>query len=129
MLGRAYFRNIGRTRRRGIEPTIDYRAGPLALHAGHALSDATFRTALRLNSPLNPAANEDGTIDVRPGDRLPGVPRHGATASFDYRKPGMPLGADLQAVSGQILFGDEAHRVAPTRPYLVAGVSGSVMLG
>lgn len=128
-LGRAYFRNIGRTRRRGIEATIDYRAGPLALHAGYALSVTTFRTALRLNSPLNPAANGDGTIEVRPGDRLPGVPRHRATASFDYHKPGWTLGADLQAVSGQILFGDEANRVAPTRPYLVAGVSGSVMLG
>lgn len=37
--------------------------------------------------------------------------------------------ADLRAVSGQILFGDEANRVAPTSPYLVAGVVGSVMLG
>ena len=129
MLGRAYFRNIGRTRRRGVEATIDYRAGPLALHAGYALSDATFRTALRLNSPLNPAADGGGTIGVRPGDRLPGVPRHRVTASVDYRGPGWTLGADLQAVSGQILFGDEANRVAPTRPYLVAGISGSVMLG
>lgn len=70
-----------------------------------------------------------GAVRFIAGRGLPGVPRHRATASFDYRKSGWTLQADLQAVLGQILFGDEANRVAPKRPYLVAGVTGSVMLG
>jgi outer membrane receptor protein involved in Fe transport len=128
-LGRAYFRNIGQTRRRGVEATADYSFGGLVLHAGYALTDATYRTALRLNSPLNPEANDDGTIDVAAGDRIPGVPRHRATLSADYGQANWSVGADVQAASGQTLFGDEANLVARTDGYIVAGITGSVTFG
>jgi outer membrane receptor protein involved in Fe transport len=107
--GRAYFVNIGKTRRQGLDLNLAATRGPWTIRAGYAYTDATFRTLLTLNSPDNPAADEDGLIQVEPGDEMPGVPRHRGLVSVDYEAPAFTLGAALQAQSGQVLFGDEAN--------------------
>lgn len=126
--GRAYFANIGRTRRQGAEATLDATRGPWTLRASYAFTDATFRTPLVLNSPDNPAADPDGTIAVSPGDRIPGVPRHRATLSADFDGRAFTLGGDIQAQSGQILFGDEANLQPKTRAFLLANLRGTIRL-
>lgn len=126
--GRAFFRNVGRTRRQGFEATLGYRHGPLSLRAGYAFTDATFRTPFILNSPDNPSANGSGEIEVMPGDRLPGVPRHRALLSADYQRDRWSVGADVQAASGQYLFGDEANLEPRTRAYVLANVRASAKL-
>jgi outer membrane receptor protein involved in Fe transport len=126
--GRAFFRNVGRTRRQGLEATLGYRKGALLVRAGYAFTDATFRTPFVLNSPDNPSADDSGQIQVLVGDRLPGVPRHRALLSADYRRPRWSLGADLQAASGQYLFGDEANLERRTHAYVVANLRASVKI-
>jgi iron complex outermembrane recepter protein len=126
--GRAFFRNIGRTRRQGVEATASYRTERLRVSLGYAFTDATFRTPLLLNSPDNPDADDDGRIAVASGDRLPGVPRHRATLSGDYDADGWQIGGDVQAASGQYLFGDEANLQPGTGSYVVANLRGSVTL-
>ncbi|MBX9883339.1 MAG: TonB-dependent receptor, partial [Novosphingobium sp.] len=81
--GRAYFQNLGDARRQGIEFSLHVTRGALRLGATYAFSDATNRSAVRIASPGNPAAEADGAITVRPGDRLPGVPRHSAHLNLD----------------------------------------------
>src|SRR3989441_6793239 len=51
-----FFRNVGKTRRRGIESGLDLRAGAWTLGAQYSLIDATYRTPLTLNSPANSTA-------------------------------------------------------------------------
>jgi outer membrane receptor protein involved in Fe transport len=126
--GRAFFRNVGQTRRQGLEATLAYRKGPLLVRAGYAFTDATFRKPFALNAPDNPSADDSGRIQVRSGDRLPGVPRHRAVLSADYRRDRWSVGADLQVAAGQYLFGDEANLVPPTPAYIVAGVRASAKL-
>lgn len=126
--GRAFFRNVGMTRRQGMEATIGYRVSGLKLRAGYAFTDATLRTQLLFNAPDNPQANGDGRILVRAGDRLPGVPRHRALVSLNYDTERWSLGADVQAASGQHLFGDEANLEPRTKAYAIVNVSGSVRL-
>jgi outer membrane receptor protein involved in Fe transport len=126
--GRAFFRNVGSTRRQGIEATLSWQSGPLDLRAGYALTDATFRQSLLLNSPDNPAADENGQIMVERGNRLPGVPRHRALLSADYQRRTWSMGGDIQAASGQPFFGDEASVDRPTTGYVVATVRGSIRL-
>jgi len=50
----------------------------------------TFQTAFSLSSENNPQADANGEIQVRRGNRLPGVPRHIFKLGADYasRKPG-----------------------------------------
>lgn len=126
--GRAYFRNIGSTRRMGLDITISLSRGPWSLQTGYAFIDATFRSPLTLNSPDNPSADEDGRIRVRPGARIPGIARHRGTVSFEYAGKGFKLGGDVQAQSGQSLFGDEGDSQAPTSGFVVAGFHGSLRL-
>ncbi|MCJ2182679.1 TonB-dependent receptor [Novosphingobium sp. 1949] len=128
--GRAYFRNIGQTRRQGVELTLRASHGGLDLSAGYAFTDATYRHALTLSSPANPAADDEGVIAVEPGDRLPGIPRHSLTLSADYSWPlagrTLSLGGDLIARSGQRLVGDEANLTAPLPGYALVNLRASV---
>jgi outer membrane receptor protein involved in Fe transport len=124
--GRAFFRNIGPTRRQGVELAAGYRSGPLTVRAGYALTDATYRDGLTLNSPDNPQADDEGQIAVQPRDKLPGVPRHRALLSADYDGGAWTLGGDVQAASGLFLFGDEANLAPKTSDYAVANLRGSL---
>ena len=60
---------------------------------------------------------------------MPGIPRHRATLSADYRTERWTIGGDIQAASGQTLFGDEANLTPDTGAYMTAAVHGSVTLG
>lgn len=126
--GRAYFRNIGATRRQGVEANVRYEAGSWRVAASYAFIDATFRTPLTLSSPANPTGADDGTIAVEPRDRLPGIPRHSGTVSVDYAARGWSLGGDLIARSGQRLVGDEGNDVTPLAGYLVANLRAGAVL-
>jgi outer membrane receptor protein involved in Fe transport len=57
-------------------------------------------------------------MEVLPGDRMPGIPRHRFKAGFDYRiTPRWLFGADLIAASDQIFYGDEANLDKPLSGY------------
>jgi outer membrane receptor protein involved in Fe transport len=120
IVGRAFFQNVGKTRRQGIEAGAELRGQRWAAFLDYAYLDATFRTPLTLNSPENPAASPDGTINVRPGDHLPGIPAHslkfGATM---FVTDTWQIGLTGRAASGKYLFGDEANQTAKTRSYAV----------
>jgi outer membrane receptor protein involved in Fe transport len=126
--GRAFFRNIGRTRRQGLDINVSATRGAWILRAGYAFTDATFRTPLVLNSPDNPAADDDGRIQIAGGDRIPGIPRHRAILAADYDGRSFTIGGNLQAQSGQYLFGDEANLQPKVKAFVLADIHGSVRL-
>lgn len=123
--GRAFFANIGRTRRQGLEASIDATRGPWSIGLRYALTDATFRSPLTLDSPDNPGTDADGLIAVGRGDELPSIPRHRATLSVDYATDQLTVGAEVQAQSGQWLVGDGANLTRRTRPFALVGLHGS----
>lgn len=124
--GRAYFRNIGKTRRQGIEASVKASHGGFSGSLSYAFTDASYRDALALSSPANPEADEDGIIAVERGDRLAGIPRHSTTLSLDYasnigeRK--WSIGGDIIARSGQHLIGDEANDTPALKGYAIVNV-------
>ena len=121
--GRGYFLNAGRTQRQGVEAMLNLRAGPWTAYAGYALVDATYRDALTLSSPHNPAADGEGHIHVTKGDRLPSVPRHRFKAGVDYAlTQHWRVGADLVAASSQFFRGDEGNDARPLAGYWVVNL-------
>jgi hypothetical protein len=98
------------------------------VHAGYAFTDATFRTPLVLYSRDNPVADGEDSIDVQPGDRLPGVPRHRVVLSIDHASRRFSAGTTLAAQSGQIFTGDESNAQPRTQGFMIIGVHGSVAL-
>jgi outer membrane receptor protein involved in Fe transport len=131
--GRAYFQNLGDARRQGIELSLTAQRSGLRVGATYAFSDATNRSLVRIASPGNPEAEADGAITVRPGDRVPGVPRHSANLNLDYAgKAGswrrFSLGGTLSARSGQVLLGDEANRAPLVPGYVLVDVRAGIEL-
>lgn len=128
--GRAFFMNVGRTRRQGIEASAELSYGALQASLDYAYMEATYRNPLVLNSPDNPGANDDGQIFVERGDNLPGIPRHRLKARLDWDvSDRLRLGLDARFASGQFLFGDEANEAPKTSSYVVLGASASYRIG
>jgi iron complex outermembrane recepter protein len=125
-VGRAFFTNIGTTRRQGIEVDLQYLDERWRLSLHYALVDATFLSGFVESSSLNPAADTNGNITVQPGNHLPGIPLHQLKASAYYKMTDKwTVGATLLAASSQYLFGDEANLIAPLPGYVTLGASTS----
>lgn len=124
--GRGYFRNVGASRRQGVELTLDITRNALSVHASYAFTDARFLTPFLISSPANPAADTSGLIAVERGDHIPGIPRHSLTFSADYNGRGWSLGGDVQMRTGQYFVGDEANLIGRTPGYAVVNVHAGV---
>lgn len=124
--GRAYFANLGESRRQGIEASADWRQGGWRLSGSYAFTDAKFRQDFAVSSPSNPEADEDGLVEVQRGDRLPGVPRHSVNLYAGRAGKGWELGFAMRARSGQVLVGDEGNDNAKTPAYAVFDMMGRV---
>lgn len=124
VLGRAFFENIGDTRRQGVEASADWRHGPWQIALDYSYIDATFRSALILSSEDNPFADAGGNIHVVPGDTLPGIPQHVGKVTFAWRiTPDWSVTLGGRAESGQYLRGDESNLNPTTGAYFVADAS------
>ena len=127
--GRAFFRNIGTTRRQGVDLGAEVKSGPWFSSISYTLTDATFRSALTLDSPDNPLADDDGQIHVKPGDHLPSIARHLVKLNLTYQPSDTwSISASGRYASGQFLRGDESNLNPQTRPYAVVDIAASYRL-
>jgi len=120
--GRAagYFTNFGRTLREGVELGLSQRGAAFdwALSYGHlrATYDSSACLVAEANSSAETSAacTGEGEIEVRPGDRLPGLPVHTLKLSIDARPTEVwTIGAQLQAFSSQYARGNENNDHRP----------------
>ena len=117
--GRAYFANIGQTRRQGIDAGLQLKTDRWHAYIAYSYIDATYQTGFVEASGNNPAADADGSITVRPGDRLAGIPANQLKVGADYKVTDKwTVGLTAIAASGAYLFGDEAN-LTPTLPAYV----------
>jgi iron complex outermembrane recepter protein len=105
-----FFQNIGSTRRQGFETGLTYQGRQWSVYAQYSFIDATFRSPLLLNSPSNPFQDEDGNIQVLPGDHLPLIPKNRIKLGGDYRiMPTWSVGGSFVFVSDSFYKGDESN--------------------
>jgi iron complex outermembrane receptor protein len=118
-LAAGYFTNFGRTRRQGVELELSQHGQGFSWAASYSFLRATFESSACLVSEHNssagasPRCTGEGEIEVRPGNQLPGLPRHTFKLAADWQPGGgWNLGAQLRAYSGQFVRGNEnnAHR-------------------
>jgi outer membrane receptor protein involved in Fe transport len=121
-----YFDNVGKTRRDGIEVSVDGSAGERTtwfLGATHL--DATFRESFAVASPNHPNAL-DSEIAVQPGDRLPLIPRGLLKGGIDVELgPAFSVGANLLASGGQHVRGDEGNDADAIDGYAIVNLHAS----
>jgi len=102
-----FFRNVGRTRRQGLEVLARMAAGPFTLTAQYSLLDATYRTAFTEHSPANETADADGDIAVRVGNRIPLSPRQALRIRGQWTRGPWSLGASALGMGPQYARGNE----------------------
>jgi len=125
-LSTGYFQNIGGTRRQGAELGLHYRTDGLSLFADYSYVDATFQSALLINSPSNPYQDANGDIQVTKGDRLPGIPRHRLKAGADAELlQGWTVGGTVTWISDSFYRGDEANLMKPLAGYATVNLHSS----
>ena len=124
--GFGYFRNFGRTRRQGIELGAHTSLSRVTVGTGYTFLRATFQSEETVNGESNSAndAAEDGepglegTIAIRPGDRMPMMPRHLFKAFADVQvTPRLTLDVNLIASSNIYARGNENHLHEPDGTY------------
>lgn len=103
-----YFSNFGNTRRQGLDVALGGRLARLNWHLTYSLVDATFQSPFEVGAESNSSADANGNIAVRPGDRIPLIPRNTGRLVLAYElNQHLSAGGSLIAVSGSYLHGNE----------------------
>ena len=117
-VGRAFFANIGSTRRQGASVDLRFSDKKWLAWLAYSFIDATYQTSFTEAAGNNPAADASRSITVQPGSHLPGIPQHQLKAGLSYGfAEGWRAGATVIAASEAWLFGDEANLTAPLPAY------------
>lgn len=125
--GFGYFKNFGKTRRQGVELGLGTQpAKGLTAGANFTYLGATYRTAEVVNGASNSSNDAalaglpgvDGHLAIRPGDRMPLLPRRMLKlyADLDLGEA-WSLGADAVAMGGALARGNENGQHRPDGVY------------
>jgi outer membrane receptor protein involved in Fe transport len=129
VLGRAFFANIGRTRRQGLDAQARWQGRRWRVWASYSRTEATYRTGFVEAGGENPAAGALGELTIRPGDRLPGVPENQVKLGVDMQvTERLGLGATLIGRDRAVLFGDEANLTPKLPGYVVLNLNAGYAL-
>ncbi len=128
-VGRAFFANVGQTRRQGIDASLRLKTDRWLAYLAYSYIGATFQSGFVEAGGNNPAADADGNLTVRPGNRLPGIPAHQLKFGAYYKiTDKWTVGAVGIAASGAYLFGDEANLTPKLPAYFTLSLSTSYQL-
>ena len=120
--GFGFFKNFGKTRRRGLELGLSGKLGNFNLGAQYTWLDATYQSAETVNGRGNSsndtasagAPGLEGTINIRPGDRIPLIPRQMLKLFADYAvSPAFTLSGSMVAMAGALARGNENNAHQP----------------
>jgi outer membrane receptor protein involved in Fe transport len=126
--GFGYFQNVGSTRRQGIEAEAHLKASRWQFRASYAFIDARFLDSLQVGSN-SPFADNNGNVQITPGNQIPAIPRHRIKAGFDYSiTDALKVGGDALFVSSQYLVGDESNQAPKLPSYAVFGLHASYQI-
>jgi len=123
--GFGYFQNVGSTRRQGIEAEVSLKSNKMQINASYTFIDARFLNALQLGSN-SPFADDNGNIQVMPGNQIPAVPRNRLKAGIDYAvTDAFKVGGDALFVSSQYFAGDASNQFMKLPSYAVFNLHAS----
>lgn len=139
LVGTGVFQNAGTTQRLGLEAALATHTGPVELYASYTLLRATFEDNLELPGGANPFAqgggddddddDEGGSLEVKKGSRIPGLPTHTLKAGVSVRPTEkLELGVSALGQSSQPFRGDEGNYLRNVSGFVVLSAHASYQL-
>lgn len=109
--GFGYFKNVGETRRRGVELGLNGKFEALSLALNYGLVDATYQSDFVVGSIANSQADASGQIQVNKGNKIPGIARQTLKlrAAYDVTSS-WNIGTNVVMASSQYARGDENNQ-------------------
>lgn len=105
-----YFTNFDRTRNQGADIDLGQHLQTLDWHLGYSYLQATYQAYGQIMAG-------ERVIDVHPGMRIAGLPRHTLKLDMDWQfAPRWRVGGDLSAVSSTVANGNEDGRIDDDDP-------------
>lgn len=128
-LNRAYFANVGETRRQGIDLNLQYKTARWTAYIDYTYTDATFQSSFIESAGSNPDGDANGNLTVSPSNRIPGIPAHQGKVGLNvHLTDAWVVGGVLIAQSSQYLFGDPSNLTAPLPGFVTLNLSTSYQL-
>ena len=119
-----YFDNVGSTRRQGLDLALGGKEGGLHWQTAYSFVDATFQSNFEVSAESNSSADANGNILVRPGDRIPLIPRHTGRLVLDYQlSKQWDVGGNLVVASGSTCTETRTMPIRPVAPTVRALIS------
>jgi outer membrane receptor protein involved in Fe transport len=112
--GAGYYKNIGRTKRQGLDLGLAGNVDKFKWNASYSYVRATYDTDVDfINGSNSAGVSTDDVITAKAGDRIPSIPAHQLKLRGQYSvTPDWNVGANIIGFSDQYVWGNEnnAHR-------------------
>ena len=118
--GAGYYKNVGRTKRQGIDLGLTGNVDKFRWNASYSYVRATYDSDISFVSPSNSTEDlaNDSAIYAKPGDRIPSIPQHQLKLRGQYAiTPDWNIGTNIVGYSSSYVWGNEnnAHQSNATR--------------
>jgi outer membrane receptor protein involved in Fe transport len=110
-----YFDNIARTKRRGVDLSLNGKHDSLRWFASYSYVRSQYDTDFEQLAEYN-SSQTDSVINVKKGDNIPGVPQHQVKLRAQYQvTPSWTIGTNVIGFSSQYARGNENNSHNPDR--------------
>ncbi len=113
--GAGYYKNIGRTKRQGLDFGLSGNVDKFKWNASYSYVRATYDTDVDYMNSSNSTANDDtDAFTAKKGSYLPSIPKHQLKLRGQYAvTPDWTIGTNVIGFSDQYIWGNENNRHRP----------------
>jgi outer membrane receptor protein involved in Fe transport len=109
--GAGFYRNVGRTKRQGLDFGLSGNVDKLKWNASYSYIHATYDNDLSFTNSSNSSADGDGDFQVKKGSYLPSIPKHQLKLRAQYAvTPNWTIGTNVIGYADQYVWGNENNR-------------------
>ncbi len=115
--GAGYYKNIGRTKRQGLDLGLAGQYEKFKWNASYSYVRATYDSEVEFLNSSNSSADDDSdTYNAKKGDRIPAIPKHQVKLRGQYSVTSdWNIGANIIGFSDQYVWGNENNKHRPNQ--------------